>query len=252
MTLPETAWHPLARLVGTTMSALPRANRYRAAVRLARTTAALLGPALMRRPHRYACSTLLDETIRALLRTMARRQIAFDPAVNAEVPAELVPTIRERGAIIVSAHFPLNALATRFLHDRGVPTVAARASVAGDRYIWGTDHPLEYVVPKRTVLVQIRDLLVQRRAVLMSIDRGAPVGRTVPLELPAGTLHISTAAFDFAKRLDVPMFFACVRSNEDREPTVYARRIEPHPEAFVECLREHVWSGGGNLALRSS
>lgn len=240
MNLPEAAWQTLAPLFAGMMSALPPAARYRAAVRIARATETVLGPALMRRPQRYACSTLLDETIRALLRTMARQQMAFDPSVNVEIPDDLVPTIRERGAIIVSGHFPLNALASRLLYDLGVPPVVARGSVDGDPYVWGTDHLLDHILPKRTILLQIREILAQRRPVLMSIDRALPFGRTVPLELPLGTLHISTAAFDFARRLDVPVFFGCVHSNEEREPTVYARRIEPHPEAFMECLREHV------------
>ena len=185
MNLPEAAWQTLAPLFAGTMSMLPPAARYRATVRIARTTAALLGPALMRRPQRYACSTLLDETIRALLRTMARKQMAFDPAVNAEIPDDLVPTIRERGAILVSGHFPLNALATRFLHDQGVPPVVARASVDGDRYVWGTGHLLDYLLPKRTVLLQIREILAQHRPVLMSIDTSLLVQTSSNCHLPS-------------------------------------------------------------------
>lgn len=238
MSIPEPLWQLLATLFATSLRPLSPRARYRAVIRISRLVHAVLGPALMRRPARYAWSTLLDETIRALLRSLARRPMRFDPDYRVDAPPDFVSTIREQGVIIVTAHFPLNSLSTRYLHDHGANPVVVRAVPSGAQFIWGTGVALNQILPLPNVLLTIRRFLAERRSVMMAIDRALPIGRTVPIDTPSGRLHISTSIFEFSKRCNVPILFTCVRTDAAGEVFVFLRRIEPTVEAFLDTLRE--------------
>lgn len=242
----ELVWQTLADCYAAAMTPLTPRVRYRITAALARPATRLLGRALLRRPLRFFYSTPFEETLRALLRTMARKGMTFDLEVHVDAPADLVETIKQRGAIMVSSHFPLNALVIRYLHDAGLPVTVIRAKVDDDPYVWGSSTIFDFLLPSNTILLTLRRYLRQGRPILMDIDRSAPFGRTVAVDSPFGVSHVSTPVFDFAKRVGVPVYFFCGRTNALRQPLVYVRSIEPTVDAFVDEMRQQT------AALRAS
>jgi len=234
MTLVERAWQAGANLAAAATRLVPRRARYPLALRLARITLRWLGPTLMKRPQRYLFSSVLDETIRVLLRVMARHGIAFDPNPRLCVPPDL-----NHGAIFVGAHFPLNAMATRFLHDRGFRPLVLLGIPDGSNFIWGTSEPLACITPGPAVLVTLRDRLREGHAIVMVLDRADREERTQLVETALGTIPIATPIFEFAKRMAVPLYWICARTDETGEPVVYIERIEPSFDAYAALLREH-------------
>jgi len=141
---------------------------------------------------------------------------------------------------MVSAHFPLNAMVTTHLHASGLRPVVLRGSIHGETRIWGTTQPLDSILPNRTVLLTIRELLRERRPVIMVLDREEAEDRTATIDTPAGRVHIATPIFTFAKRFGVPLFWHCGRTDADGRPFAQIKRIEPALDAFAEELRRHI------------
>jgi hypothetical protein len=238
MNSPERGWQVLANLFAVAVRLVPRKMRYPFALRLARTITRFAGPRLMKRPHRYLWSTVVEETIRAILRAMARRGIAFEPRVRLEVESDLVETVRARGAILVGAHFPLNALVTRYLHDRGCHSIVLAGILGEDYYIWGTSVRQDAVTPRQTILVTLRERLRERRAVVMVLDRAEEEDRTKLIETVMGPIPVATPIFEFAKKLGIPLYWTCARAYASGDAVVWIKSIETFEDYAVE-LRRH-------------
>lgn len=232
----ERIWQALAKCYSAAMAPLTPRARYRVTLAIARSFARIVGPALMKRPSRYAYSTLPEETLRALLRAMSRKGMLFEPELRVDAPGDALETLR-RGAILLTAHFPLNALATRFITDAGIPNLVIRGNPTGDEYIWGTTQRSSFVLPNATILLKVRRLVAQKWVVAMAIDRSAPYGRTVAIESQFGIYHLSTVVFRFAERLGIPLFFFCARMNDQGEAVVIVRPIDG-VESYAACLNE--------------
>lgn len=235
---PEFLWQALADLFAGAMRLLPRRARYPFALRLARSVTRFAAPWLKRRSPGYAWATPVEETIRSILRAMARRGIAFDPRLRKEVDRDLMEASRDRGAIIVGAHFPLNGFVTRYLHDLGLHTVVLEAAVGSDGYIWGTSLRVDAVTPRQTILLTLRDRLRSGQLVLMVLDRAEEEDRTELVDTAAGLIPIATPIFAFAKRLDVPLYWMCGRAYAAGDAVVWIKRIETFDDYAAE-LRRH-------------
>lgn len=222
-----------ALVVGGALRLLPRRLRFRAVLVLARLVAPL-AVALLSRTRYGGLPTQgrVNTTVRLLCRAMTAAGTRFDPEVRYDGPESLA------GALLVSGHFPLNALVTRLLFDRGTPPTIVKRFPLADPYYWGSfvrDHVLE---PSPAVLVKVRHALAQGRPVFIDIDSYEEVARGVTAHTAYGTMHVSTAVFDFARRANVPLYFACGRNERRGLPVVFVRRIEPDVEAFLAHYRE--------------
>lgn len=222
MNVPEQLWRALARPAALSFTLVPRRARFVVAIRLARFLAPLVGRLLMRRPDRYFFSDLREETLRTILRAMERSNTRYDPNTICD-SSEHIDSAREHGAVLVSGHFPLNALATRFCADQGLVPTIFRAFREADPCIWGTGVDADVLPPSPHVLVQLRKRLRPGRVALMSIDRSEPFGRTVPLTTDLGDVHLSTTIFDFARDAGIPLFFCCIRLDGSKTRMIVQR-----------------------------
>jgi hypothetical protein len=234
----EFLWQRLADLFAGAMRLLPRRLRYSFALRLARAITRVAAPLLMKRPDRYGWSTPVEETIRSILRTMARRGIAFDPRIREEVDAHLMEASPERGAIFVGAHFPLNGLVSRYLYDRGLHAVAVEGIAGSHSYIWGTSVRIDAVSPAQTILLTLRERLRKGHLVLIVLDRAKEEERTQLVDTAAGPIPVATPIFAFAKRLEIPLYWMCGRAYAAGDAVVSIKRIETFDDYAAE-LRRH-------------
>lgn len=223
----------VAAVVGRALRLLPRRLRFRAVLRLSRVLAPL-AVALLSRTRYGGLPTAgrVDTTVRMLCRAMTAAGTHFDPEVRYDGPESLA------GALLVSGHFPLNALVTRLLFDRGTPPAVVKRFPLADPYYWGSFVRDRVIESSPAVLVKVRRALMQGHPVFIDIDSYEEVARGVTVTTAYGTLHVSTAVFEFARRCDVPLYFACGRSERRGLPLVYVRRIEPDVEAFLQHYRE--------------
>lgn len=214
-----------ATLIGLWFRLVPRRMRFRLAITISR----LLAP-LATRAHAMPA----DQMARVLARAMMWTRTRYDPRPRIDAPADVIETVARSGAIFVTGHFPLGWMLARYLFDNGLWPAIVKALPDADPFIWGTAVPDEVIVPAPTFLIRVRTILAEKRPVIMAIDSNGPREFATPL----GTRNVSTVSFDFARKLGVPMFFACVRLARKGEPLIYIRRIEPTVEAYVEQYRE--------------
>lgn len=217
---------------GLAFKLLPRRFRFRAALQVARLTAPLAVALLSRARYTGVMQGRVDATLRVLCRSMTSAGTFFDPEVRYDGPEEL------SGALLVSGHFPLNALVTRCLFDRGMTPAVVKRFPLADPYYWGSFVRDEVFEPSPTVLLKVRNALAKGWPVFIDIDTADTGTRGITATTAYGTWNVSTAIFDFARRCDLPIYFACGRSEPSGPPLVYIRRIEPNVEAFLAHYRE--------------
>lgn len=222
----------LALALGRALALLPRRLRFRAVIVVARFTAPAAIALLSLTRYRGLTTGRVDTTVRVLCRAMIAAGTRFDPDVRYDGPEDL------SGALLVSGHFPLNALVTRCLFDRGTPPAVVKRFPLSDPCYWGTSVRDEVFDPSPAVLLKVRRALAEGRPVFIDIDTMEDVKRGFRTATPYGVLSISTAVFDFARRLQIPLYFACGRSERRGSPLVYIRRIEPEPAAFLRHYQE--------------
>jgi hypothetical protein len=227
----------LAIALGTPFALLPRRFRFGAALRLA---------ALLRRPiwrfRRNSNAIWLagpaDESLRIVLRAMVVSDIRFDPQLALDVPESFVEDLRASAGLIVTGHFVLNTLMTRYLHDQRIEVTPVKTFPENDPRIWGTDAPSDAVRPSRTLLVTVRDKLAAGRPVILAIDSRYPLPGGVAVETFAGTYFVSSAALTLVRRIEAPVWFACVRARRHGPPLLFVRRIEPRIDGYIALFRE--------------
>jgi len=237
------------KFVGAALAVLPRRLRFRAALFAARRAWRLLGPVLKTQPfHRPVSSgSGPDEVLRALLRGMVRVSTEFDPVLRYDGPEDFVDALR-RGPLLVTGHFPLNSLFARYAHDHGADLLSVQGQEVRE-VIWGTGHPLQQVVMSPGIMLKMRSALADAQPVVLAIDRTRPGEGTVPVETAFGTRYVMTPVFKLAKRLQVPMYFFCVRM-EGGAPLLVVRPIEPSVEVFARHLHEQTLAIRDRASIR--
>lgn len=215
---------------------IPRRARYSAILFIGTLLTPIVGPLLLRRfPDIWGGRR--DETLRVIFLGLMRRQVRFDPRVDAHVPDEVLEVLSRGGALFLSVHFPLNALFTRWLYDRGHRVTLVRRTPL-PAWVWGTDVDVPMLRPTNSVMLQIRTRLAEGAPVFLAIDRARPESHPYPVETRYGKTDIATPIFALAKRINVPTFFFSVRATKGL-PVIEVERISPEPEAFAELFRRH-------------
>jgi hypothetical protein len=229
-------WGALTRcaalIAGGALRIVPRRMRFRVVVSLARVIAPMFVALLSMARYRGPIAGRVDATVRVLCRAMTAAGTRFDPEVRYDGPESLA------GALLISGHFPLNALVTRSLFDRGMPPVIVKRFPLADPYYWGSFVRDDVIEPSSTSLVKVRSALAEGRPVFIDIDSSDEVRRGVTADMAYGTVNVSTAVFDFARRSNAPLYFACGRNERSGLPRVIVRRIEPEVEEFLAHYRE--------------
>lgn len=219
------------------MAVVPRRMRFGVTCRAARILAPVVGPLLLRRYGNVLGSTT-DETARILFRALARMRVPFDVTFTSDMDGDVLQTLRHEGAVFVTAHFPMNALFRRWLFDHGQDPVTIRINDRGAPVIWGTAQRFQVLPSGRTALVQMRRALLERRTVLIAIERPQPGVRSVAFESRFGTISIATPVFTLAEKMRVPLFFFGVRATADGS-AITVRRLPYDPQAFIDEFRRH-------------
>lgn len=183
-----------ASFAGHLFRVVPYRSRLAAALRLAR-----LVPFAKRWRSPFEHEN--DARARVLVRTMTYANVPFPNDIVLVGAEEL------RGpAIIVSAHIFLNALLLRALVERGHRLAIPRTYPADPPWLAGSSIPLENLLISPTILVTLRRRLAGGEIAFINVD-GAP--QPTPWEVHG--LYLSDAAVAFAKKIDVPLFFASTR-----------------------------------------
>lgn len=217
---------------------VPTRMRFRAVMLAGFMLAPLFGPVLLRR-YGNVVGSGTDETLRVLFRAMTRMRVRYTPAVqSADVDRELLPSLRNGGAVLVTAHFPINALMIRWLYDQGIEVSAIRET-PGAAYVWGTPVEIDTLPPSQNVMLQMRSKLLEGRPLLLAIDRARPSARPLNVVTRFGETGIATPVFTLAEKLRLPVFFYGVRAVKTGDPILTVRRIPPDPAAFAEEFRRY-------------
>jgi hypothetical protein len=205
--------------------------------------ALLIAPLLRRSPYYARRPSRLDgyreESLRLVLRTMARSRVRFDPDIDV-IGRELFP---EEPALIVSGHFLLNVHMTRWMFDAGRDMTTVLGGEREPMYYSGTLRPLERIVVGPSVLLRMRSRLAEGASVFIDIESGRKSEGWTPVETVAGTRWISIKPLQLAKKIGVPVVFASTKLDERSRLVVkYERPSSDEPEEmlrqFGEFLRE--------------
>lgn len=230
-----------AHLAGNAFRILPKRKRFAVALRIALAIAPLL-----RRSRYYARRPSLidgsrEEALRMVLRTMTRARVEFDPDVEIR-GRELFP---DGGVLIVSGHFLLNVLMTRWMFDAGRRFTAALGGPREPMYYFGTTVPLPYRYSGPQFLVQLRSDLAAGNICSVAIETQVPDENWIPFDTAAGRRYLSPAALTFARRTRTPVVFVATYLNrEGRVVQTYERPHSEDPAAmrdeFLEFLQRHI------------
>lgn len=230
-----------AHLIGVAFRLLPKKRRFAAARRIALAIA----PLLRRSPYYARRPSLLDgpreEALRMVLRTMTRARVKFDPDVEVR-GRELLP---EGGVLIVTGHFLLNILMTRWTFDAGRRFTAVLGGPREPMYYFGTNEPLPYRILGPQILVQLRSDLASGNICSVAIESPVAFENWIPFDTAAGRRYLTPTALAFAKRTGAPVIFsATYLSPEGRVVTTYERPDSDDPAAMtdelIEFLQRHI------------
>jgi len=151
-----------------------------------------------------------DIALWALLRSMNRDRIEFDPSLSVD-GIDVVDEARAsgRGLLLISGHFRLNLLLTRWLRDRGWRSHVVRQDPEDLLFIHGTREKQPYFLVSPHVLLSVRRALADGDAVIIDVDSTDPVAHGFTID----GLHVSDAAPRAAARWNTTMAFLETRTN---------------------------------------
>lgn len=234
----ELVRNTLAFLASLPFRLVPRRFRFPAVLAFARLLTPLIGNLLLRRLGNVVGSAA-DETTRACMRAVARMRVRLDTAFQPDIDEDALATLARGPAVFVTAHFPMNGLFTRWLFDHGhMPVLLRDDDRLGGPTMWGTATQIDVLHPGENVMLQMRRVLREGRALMLAIDRARPGVRSIPFESRFGATALATPVFALAEKMHVPLFFFGGRATKGL-PVLTVRRIPYDPQAFAEEFRRH-------------
>ena len=225
-------WFLLTRTIALVFTFIPRRHRFRVVVFSCNVLTPILGERLRRRARRRSfCSGPYDETMRLLMRVLADGGVTFgSPLV---IDSRVAP---ERRAIYVGGHYPIANFFLRHALDHGIEPAVVKVFPEIDRFIWGTRVEFEAIEPSPAALLRLQRRIEAGHPGLVLIDNSRSA--SVAFHSEYGDGHVSTRVFDFAMRFAIPMFFLCVRSDDQGRPVIVIRPIAADPNEFIAHLLE--------------
>jgi lauroyl/myristoyl acyltransferase len=148
-----------------------------------------------------------------LLDSMTCYDTPFDYGGRVEREDLVTRAMRQgRGVLLVTAHGTLSLLVTRFLFDRGIPSLIVTAG-PGLR-IAGTSITADTVTPSATFMLRIRSWWRRGGLVGAMVD-GPGTREAVTYQTAAGPAHLSLPLLNLATRCGVPVVFLASRADDD-------------------------------------
>lgn len=236
---------PFAHLTGDVFRLLPRSKRFAAARRIALAVA----PLLRRSRYYQRRPSLLDgpreEALRIILRTMTRAQVPFDVDIAIH-GRELIP---ERGVYMVTAHFLLNIMMTRWIYESGKHFVTGLGGPREPMFIAGTPVPLDHVFSGPAIFTSLRKKIAQGSVAFLTVEVPVPTEGWTAVETVVGTRYVSPATFTVAARTKTPVVYAATYLDQSgRLAVFYERPTSDDPETmaseFHAFLQKHVGAVG--------
>jgi hypothetical protein len=225
-------WWLLTRCVALVFRFIPKRHRFRVVASLCNVLTPILGERLRRRAGRKAlCSGPFDEVMRLAMRILADGGVTFDAPLVIDSPVAL-----ERRVIYVGGHYPIANFFLRHALDHGIEPAVVKAFPEIDRFIWGTRTEFEAIEPSPTALLKLQRRIEAGHPGLVLIDNSRSA--SVAFHSEYGDGHVSTRVFDFATRFAIPMFFLCVRSDDQGRPVIVIRPMAADPNEFIAHLLE--------------
>lgn len=236
---------PFAHLTGDVFRLLPRSRRFGAARRIARAMAPLLRRSAYYRRRPSLLDGPREEALRMVLRTMTRAGVEFD--VDLDVRGrELLP---DGGVLVVSGHFLLNVMMTRWIHDAGRHFIAGLGGPREPMFVAGTRLPLDHVYSGPQVFLQLRKKLAARAVVFITVEVPVPTEGWVAVDTVVGRRYVSPATFAYAARTGTPVLFAATHlDGRGRLVVTYERPVAEDAQGmtgeFCAFLARHVGAVG--------
>lgn len=231
------------------LRALPRRHRFRAMVLSSRFITPIVPLLPMYRNRGYDLDTPREEALRLVIRAAARSVVEYDPPLQACGMVCVNEAVAQHGcALVLSAHFSLNHLLLRALHDSGHTVATMRGQALTPAVIAGTSIPFHDIALSPTVLVRIRNALRRGVVLVMDVDRPDRREGSLPVETRSGTIHIMPTIFEFALKTRTPVIFAATRAHGPVIRTTFARpvatRVEDVIDEFSAFIREQARLAG--------
>lgn len=236
---------PFAHLTGDVFRLLPQSKRFA----VARRIALALAPMLRRSRYYQRRPSLLDgpreEALRIVMRTMTRARVPFDVDIHIH-GRELLP---ERGVFMVTGHFLLNIMMTRWIYESGRHFITGLGGPREPMFIAGTAVPLDHVFSGPAIFTSLRKKIAAGSVAFLTIEVPVPTEGWIPLETVAGTRYVSPATFTVAARTKTPVVYAATYLDaRGRLCVFYERPTSEDPETmareFCTFLQKHVGAVG--------
>jgi len=225
-------WWLLTRCAALVFTFIPKRHRFRVVVFFCNVLTPIIGERLRRRARRNAlCSGPYDEVMRLAMRVLADGGVSFDAPLVVDSP--VAP---QRRAIYVGGHYPIANFFLRHALDHGIEPAVVKAFTDIDRFIWSTRVEFEAIEPSPAALLKLQRRIEAGHPGLVLIDNDRSA--SVAFQSEYGNGHVSTRVFDFANRFAIPMFFLCVRSDDQGRPVIVIRPIAADPNEFITHLLE--------------
>lgn len=178
--------------------------------------------------------------LRILMRTMTRAEVPFDIDVEFR-GEELMP---RGGVIVVSGHFLLNVVITRWAYDHGRTFTGIFGMEREPVFYAGTLVPLDLLYAGPQVFVQARTKIEEGSILFSDIDNTEANDRWSPIDVPGGRRYVSPALLKFAAHTRTPVVFAATYFDErGRVIVTFERPTSDEPESmmaeFLEFFRTH-------------
>jgi hypothetical protein len=250
-------WKVSGRILAISFRLLPRRQRFAAAVRLTRVLQYVLrhSQAHVTR-ERLRTDTIRETTLDLILMMLERHGTEFDPQMIV-IGDELLPHRHHAAATLIAVpHTMLSKFIVRHLTDRGHPLVTISADPIK---IPGTRTDAHILLPSRTLLVKVRDLLQNGATVAAMIDRGTMERRNTSVATARGELLVSTPLLEVALRQRARIVFLSAMFDAHWNVTMHV--VEPPqnasttvPElvaAFAGFVDTYVHASSGAPASRA-
>lgn len=223
------------------LRAVPQRHRFRTMLLVSRLILPIVS--LLPRYRGYDLDGPREEALRLLMSAAAQAGLEYDPFLELSGIECLDDAVTQYGsALVLSAHFSLNELLFRAMHDGGQTVAAVWHHHDRDRaVITGTSIPMRDIALSPTVLVEIRNALRHGSVVFIEPDLRKRREHAVSLvETKSGRLFVSPTVFEFAEETGTPIVFAAARGHGSQILTTFARPDSGTTEGMIQEFRAFI------------
>ena len=223
----------IGAVLGRLLGAVPSAQRFEAAVGLARA----LVPALRLAPvpsglRPSKLDTPAATVLSLILSQLHRRGIAFTPSIDVDGDPAVLRG-QGQGVVVVGPYSKLNSLLIRYFHEQHPRMLVVTAS--DDVYQGlGSRATIPHVTLSPSFMVKVRRALAGDALVCAMIETEPEARRVVEFPTAKGPMHASDALIRLAERCGARLAFASIELTPGGALRVVLRAPTPHEARTVE------------------